>query len=50
MRGHVARTEEMTRTYTIFVEKSEGKRPVGRPRHRWEDKIKLILGKCGWRV
>jgi hypothetical protein len=29
--------------YRILVEKSEGKRPVGRPRRRWEDNIKHDL-------
>ena len=27
--------------YKVLVRKPEGKRPVGRPRHRWEDNIKL---------
>jgi hypothetical protein len=30
-----------------LVGKLEGKRPLGRPRHRWEDNIKIILGKYG---
>jgi hypothetical protein len=29
--------------YRVFVGKPEGKRPLGRPRHRWEDNIKLDL-------
>jgi hypothetical protein len=29
----------------ILVGKHEGKRPLGRPRHRWEDNIRLIMGK-----
>jgi hypothetical protein len=34
--------------YTGFlVEKSEGKRPLGSPRHRWEDNIKLDLQEVG---
>jgi hypothetical protein len=40
---HVARMGEMTHTYTILVRKPEGKRPIGRPRRRWEDKIKMGL-------
>jgi hypothetical protein len=28
--------------------KPEGKRPVGRPRHRWVDNIKMDLGEIGW--
>jgi len=29
--------------YRVFVRKPEGKRPLGRPRHRWEDNIKMDL-------
>jgi hypothetical protein len=31
-----------------FDGKSEGKRPLGRPRHRWEDVIRMNLGETGW--
>jgi len=40
--GHVARMEERLGAYRIFVGKPERKRPLGRPRHRWEDNIKFI--------
>jgi hypothetical protein len=30
------------------VEEAEGKRPVGRTKHRWEDNIKIVLIKIGW--
>jgi hypothetical protein len=33
--------------YRLLVGKPEGKRPLGRPRSRWEDKIKLYLQKVG---
>jgi hypothetical protein len=35
--------------YTVLVGKSEGKRPLGRPRHRWEKNFKMTLQKvrCG---
>jgi hypothetical protein len=33
--------------YRVLVGKPEGKRPLGRPRRRWEDKIKLDLRKIG---
>jgi hypothetical protein len=33
--GHVARTGEKRNAYRILVGKPEGKRPLGRPRHRW---------------
>jgi hypothetical protein len=35
--GHVAQMGEMRNTYNILVGKPEGKRPLRRPRHRWED-------------
>jgi len=34
--------------YGVLVEKPEGKRLLGRPRHRWEDNIKMDLHKVGW--
>jgi hypothetical protein len=37
MDGHVARMGEMRNAYKILVEKSEGKRPLGISRRKWED-------------
>jgi hypothetical protein len=34
--------------YRILVGKPEGKRPLGRPRHRWVDNIKMVLRGIGW--
>jgi hypothetical protein len=34
--------------YRVLVERPEGKRPIGRPRHRWEDNIKMYLQEVGW--
>jgi len=34
--------------YRVVVRKPEGKRPLGRPRRRWEDNIKMDLQKEGW--
>jgi hypothetical protein len=34
--------------YKIFVGKPEGKRPLGRPRRRWVDNIKMDLREVGW--
>jgi hypothetical protein len=34
--------------YRILVGKPEGKRPLGRPRRRWVDKIKMDLREVGW--
>jgi hypothetical protein len=39
---------EMRNAYKIFVGKSEGKRPPGIPRRRWEDDIRMDLRKIEW--
>jgi hypothetical protein len=39
--GHVARVEEGRGVYRVLVGRLEGKRPLGRPRRRWEDNIKM---------
>jgi len=39
--GHVARMGAMTNAYNIFVVKCERKRPLGGPRRRWNDNIKM---------
>jgi hypothetical protein len=39
---------EKRNAYRIFMGKSEGKRPLGRPRCRWEDNIKIDLREIGW--
>ena len=41
--GLVARMGEGRRVYRVFVGKPEGKRPLGKPRRRWEDNIKMDL-------
>jgi hypothetical protein len=42
---------EKTGAYRAFVGKPEGKRPLGRPKRKWEDNIKISLQgiACGWR-
>jgi hypothetical protein len=45
----VAPVAERRSTHRVLVEKLEGKKPLGRPRHRWEDNIKMDLQKAGWR-
>jgi hypothetical protein len=45
--GHVAYMEEGTGAYRILVGRPEGRRPLGRPRHRWEDNIKMDLKDVG---
>jgi hypothetical protein len=39
--GHVARMGEKRNVYRLLVGKPEGKRPLGRPRRRWIDNIKM---------
>jgi len=46
--GHVACAGERKTACRVLVEKSEGTRPVGRPRHRWEDNIKMDLQEMTW--
>jgi hypothetical protein len=41
--GHVARMGKKRNAYRILVGKPEGKRPLGRPRRRWVDNIKMDL-------
>jgi hypothetical protein len=41
--GHVARMGPKRNAYRILVGKQEGKRPLGRSRHRWKDNIKMDL-------
>ena len=41
--GHVARMRESRRVHRVLVGRPEGKRPLGRPRRRWEDNIKMDL-------
>jgi hypothetical protein len=49
--GHVVRMGEGRGVHRVLVGKPKGKRPLGRPRHRWEDNIKMDLqelgGSCG---
>ena len=49
--GHVARMGEGRGVHRVLLGKPEGKRPLGRPRRRWEDNIKMDLqevrGGCG---
>jgi hypothetical protein len=46
--GHVARIGDKRNAYGILVGKPEGKSPLGRPRRRWADKIKMDLTKIEW--
>jgi len=45
--GHVAHMGEDRGVHRVLVGKPEGKRPLGRSKHRWEDNIKMDLQKVG---
>jgi hypothetical protein len=45
--GHAARMRERRNSYRILVRKPEGKRPLGRPRRKWVDNIKMDLREVG---
>jgi hypothetical protein len=46
--GHVSRMGERRGAYRVLVGKPEGRGPLGRPRRRWEDNIKMDLREVGW--
>jgi hypothetical protein len=48
--GHISRMGKERNAYRLLVGKLEGKRPLGRPRWRWVDNIKMNLGdfNVGW--
>jgi hypothetical protein len=46
--GHVARMGEKRNPYRLLVGKPEGRRPLGRPRRRWVDNIRIHLEEVGW--
>jgi hypothetical protein len=39
---------EERNVYRVLMGKPEGKRPLERPRHRWEDRIRMDLREVGW--
>jgi hypothetical protein len=51
--GHVAHMGEVRSAYNILVGRPEGRRPLGRPRHRWEHNMKMdireiVFGDVDW--
>jgi hypothetical protein len=48
--GQVACIGEKRCVYRVLVRKPEGKRPLGRPRRKWEDNIKMDLQELGLRM
>jgi hypothetical protein len=45
---HIASVGERRGTFKVMVWKTDGNRPLGRARHRWEDNIKMDLQEIGW--
>jgi hypothetical protein len=48
MGGECSKYGEKNNAYRILMGSREGKRPLGRPRRRWEDNIKMVLREIGW--
>ena len=46
--GHVARMGDRRGAYRVLVGRPDGKGPLGRRRHRWEDNIKMDFQEVGW--
>jgi hypothetical protein len=46
--GHVARMGEKRNAYRLLVGKPEGRRPLGRPRRKWLDNIRIGPVQVGW--
>jgi hypothetical protein len=46
--GYIARMGERMNAYRILVGNPEGRKPLGRPRRRWMDNIKMDVRKLGW--
>jgi hypothetical protein len=47
MDGHTAHTGERKGSYRVLMGRPEGQRPIGRPKCRWEDNIKVHLQEVG---
>jgi hypothetical protein len=48
MGGPCSTNGEKRKAYRLLVGKPEGKRPLGRPRRRWVNNIRMALGEVGW--
>jgi hypothetical protein len=46
--GHVERMGEERNVYRVFMGKPKGNRPLGRPRRRWEDGIRMDIRDIDW--
>jgi hypothetical protein len=45
---HVGRVVDRRCAYRVFVGKPKRKRPLGKPKHRWEDNIRIDFQEVGW--
>ena len=45
--GHIARVKESRNTFKILTRNPTGKRPIGRPGHRWEGNIRVVFKEIG---
>jgi len=50
LEGHETCVREMRNAYKILIRKPVGKRPLRKPRFRWKDNIRIILGKYGGKM
>jgi hypothetical protein len=48
MEGPCSTNREKRNAYRLLMGKPEGKRPLGRPRRKWVDNIRMDLGEVGW--
>jgi hypothetical protein len=46
--GHVARMGEERNVYSVLMGKQQGKRPLEKPRRRWENAIRMDIWEIGW--
>jgi hypothetical protein len=46
--GHMTCMGEERKVYKVFMGRPKGKRPLGRPKHRWENGIRMDLREIGW--
>jgi hypothetical protein len=48
--GHVALKVKLKNAYKLLVGKTDWKMPLGKPRRRWEDNIRMDLREIGWEI
>jgi hypothetical protein len=48
--GHAARTGDKRGAYRVLVGRPEGERPLGIPKRKWENNIKMYLQEVGWKA